>query len=135
MTARISRVCSAFMVVTPTAVTVPVPRTFAVIVPLVTYCVATSGRLRFIQVLEKKVSTSSTDRKIIDTFLTQSRFFGFASMDPYPFTLPELAIPSTRYSSPCRNRRSEGIIYTVAIAKARPISPALICERKTDSGC
>ena len=53
----------------------------------------------------------------------------------YPLTLPELAMPSTRYSSPCRKSSRDGIIYTVAIANARPISPALIWERKTESGC
>ena len=76
MTARISRVCSAFTVCTPAAVTVPVPRTFAVMEPLCTLCVATSGRLRFMMVLEKKVSTSSTAKKTMAAFLTQSLFFG-----------------------------------------------------------
>ena len=80
MTARISRVWSALTVCSPTAETVPVPRTLAVMEPLVTYWVATSGRLRFIQVLEKKVSTSSTERKIMAAFLTQSRFFVLFSM-------------------------------------------------------
>ncbi len=64
----------------PLAVTVPVPRTLAVIVPFVTMLVATSGREWFIIVLEKKVSKSSTTRNTIAASLTHALFFGFVSI-------------------------------------------------------
>ena len=56
--------------------TVPVPRTRATMLPLVTSWVATSGRVRFMMVFEKKVSTRITTRKMIAAFLTQSLFLG-----------------------------------------------------------
>ena len=64
----------------PLAVTVPVPRTLAVIVPLETMLVATSGREWFMIVLEKKVSKSSTTRNTIAASLTHALFFGFVSI-------------------------------------------------------
>ena len=67
---------------------VPEARIFALIVPCVTCCVATSGRDAFMMVLEKKVSTSSTARKIIAAVLTHSRLLTFVSIVPYPFTEP-----------------------------------------------
>ena len=120
MTARMTRVFSIFTWLLPLAVTVPEPRTLETMAPSVTSWVATSGRLRFMMVFEKKVSTSSTARKTIAAFLTHSLFFGvsfiaFSSGTAavprvYPLTLPEFAIPSTRYSSPCRNSSRDGII-------------------------
>ena len=48
--------------------------------PLVTLWVATSAREWFIKVLEKKVSTSITARKIMAAFLTHPLFFTLTSM-------------------------------------------------------
>ena len=56
-------------------------------VPEVTSCVATSGRERFMIVCEKKVSTSSTARKMMAMVLMSSLFldFSFTSIGFYPF--------------------------------------------------
>ena len=43
-------------------------------------------------------------------------------------------MPSMRYSSPCKNSSSVGIMYTTANAKARPTSPVFTEARNTDKG-
>ena len=80
MTERISLVWVVFTLWLPLAFTVPVPRTLATIEPSVTPAVATSGRVRFIMVFEKKVSTSSTARNTMAAFFTHSLFFGLNSI-------------------------------------------------------
>ena len=80
MTERISLVWVAFTSWLPLAFTVPLPRTLATMEPSVTAAVATSGRVRFMMVLEKKVSTSSTARNTMAAFLTHSLFFGLNSI-------------------------------------------------------
>ena len=61
------------------AAMVPEARIFALIVPCVTCCVATSGREAFMIVLEKKVRTSRIARKMIAAVLTHSRLLTFVS--------------------------------------------------------
>ena len=115
----------------------PSPRTWVVMVPGCTLWPVTSGRERFIIVFEKKVSTSMTARKMMATFLTQPLFLTFSLMAfppsecvcPQPLTEPWVAMPSTRYSSPCRKSSSVGTMYMVAMAKASPTSPEFIVER------
>ena len=80
ITERISRVWVVLTLWLPLAFTVPVPRTLATMEPSVTPAVATSGRLRFIMVLEKKVNTSSTARKTMAAFFTHSLFLGLNSI-------------------------------------------------------
>src|SRR5699024_11235457 len=46
-----------------------------ILVPDSTYCAATSGRERFMMVLEKKVSTKRIARKMMAKVLTHSRRF------------------------------------------------------------
>ncbi len=91
--------------------TVPLPRMRALMESEVTEAVLTSGSERLRIVWEKKVSTSMMLRKMMAAFFTQPRFLTlFSSMITYPFTEPDWAMPSTRYSSPCKNSSSDGII-------------------------
>ena len=59
---------------------VPLPRIWVVIAPDWTYCTAASGREAFMMVLEKKVRTSMTAKKMMATFLTQPLFLTFCSV-------------------------------------------------------
>ena len=96
LTLSIFLVCVSLTLYVSFAAMVPEARIFALIVPCVTCCVATSGREAFMMVLEKKVSTSKTARKMMATVLTHSRLFTFVSIVPYPFTEPAYVMPSTR---------------------------------------
>ena len=59
---------------------VPEPRTCVLMVPYWMYSVETSGRVIFIIVLEKKVSTNSIAKKIMAKVLTHSRLIFFSPM-------------------------------------------------------
>src|SRR5699024_1039683 len=77
MTLRIFRVWLMVTSYVSSADTVPVPRILALMVPDTTYWAATSGRERFMMVLEKKVRINKITRKMMAKVLTHSRRFVF----------------------------------------------------------
>ena len=100
--------------VLPFAVTLPLPRTLAVMLPLTTPAVATSGRVRFIIVFEKKVSTSSTARKMIAAFLTHSLFLTLISK-----VIPHSATVSGTNRNEMFPRRNGGFLPSSPFASLR----------------